>query len=137
MFVFGLSLAGFVKEGVEKEKTGCRRGRLHPFFTSQQLYYSAKKEKSQAPSVATDVLNPVRMLQYEYTIFYQYVTPYPLCVFVLTGYRTFAVCVADSADYLFRWCRGEAPTAWYGHGTRRESIILYASHYFIPAPGAP
>ena len=136
MFVFGLSLAGFVKEGVEKEKTGCRRGRLHPFFTSQQLYYSAKKEKSQAPSVATDVLNPVRMLQYEYTIFYQYVTPYPLCVFVWARYRALAVCVADSTDYLFGRCWRKATTAWYGHGTRREPLSLYASHHFISASGA-
>ncbi len=47
VFVFAWPSAGCVKEGVEKEKTGCRRGRLHPFFTSQQFYYSAKKEKSQ------------------------------------------------------------------------------------------
>ena len=50
LYVSGLILPStglLIKEGVEKEKTGCRRGRLHPFFTSQHFYYSAKKEKSQ------------------------------------------------------------------------------------------
>lgn len=36
-----------LKEGVEKEKTGFRRGRLHPFFISQHIHYSTSKEKSQ------------------------------------------------------------------------------------------
>ena len=44
---FYLPSAGFVKEGVEKEKTGCRRGRPHPFFTSQHIYYSTLKGESQ------------------------------------------------------------------------------------------
>ena len=47
-YFFVCPLQTLLKEGVEKEKTGSRRGRLHPFFISQHIHYSAKKEKSQA-----------------------------------------------------------------------------------------